>query len=267
MFYQYSRPENFYQRLHNKLSTVFVKTGQFLGVLWFEVFSNEQKLVFGSKKLKIWSIIASLVQISLITFMTYIITLRLKQNEHNSTVISNALVSLANLLYVVQIFVVYVIVIVRQKSIFKVVNQAAKLRKLLSEWKFDKSDHCSRVLLYNVVTKIVMDCIITMIVVIGSSIKVVMSPKLLNILYLLLEPVSLLGFSFVTHIFYIQFAFGLFLTRKLFDNLNSRNCCLVSSYYQDIYKFLSKVKFVMEAVMLILLFDVFLALVGEVRLI
>lgn len=265
MFYQYTHPEEFYQRLHNKLGTVFVKTGQLLGVLWLEVAPGGKKFLFGSKKWKIWSIFASVVQISLITYITY--AMMVERNENNTSLISSILVSLANILYNAQTILVYVTVISKQKFVFKSINEAERLAKVLSQWKcLDKNETCRRTLLYIVMTKLILDYSITIISFITSSINAATSPVFTNIVFLLVEPISFIGYFFITTIYCIPFAFGLFLIRKLLNNINAHNCLSISLHYQDIFKFLRDVNALMQGIILILVFGAFVGLVGEVSL-
>lgn len=267
MFYEYSSPEHFYQRLHNKLSTVIVKTGQLLGLLWLEAASDSQTFIFGSKPLILWSITTFLFQFFTLTYITYhfyILTL-FEDNIDYSTIISTTLVSVANVLFALHILVMYVTVIVRRKLILKVVQYSARLQNLLSLWKLgEKSKKCRKVLLYFIITKILLDCAVAIITTAILSVEFATTLDWMSFFYAFLDPVTMAGSCFITTMYYVSFAFGLFLMRKLSNNLNAYNCCFFSSYHQDILKVLRKVNSVMEFLMLVILFETFVGLVGQV---
>lgn len=265
MFYEYSRPKNLCQRLHNKLGVIIMKMGHLLGLFSFEVSPDAQKVVVGSKLLLIWSIIASFVQVSYsVYFAIYFFELSKKHISH-STVISSGLTCLANVFDAVYTFIIYIIVVFRRKIILKVVNESARLQRLLSQWKTNENEKSRQILLYKIFGQIGFDCCYIIVVFLIKIIDCVRNFKWIKLIFILFDPVTDLLYFFITITYYVSFAYGLFLIRKLFDNLHSEsNFRNIPFYHQNTFKFLKKVNSIMQPVILIIIFESFVTLVGQV---
>lgn len=267
MFNQYSKPKYFYQHLHNALVNFFVKTGQYIGFLWLEPSPDGQKFTFCSKPLLVWSIIVTSIQIPFLFYWPYYLNF-IKPNDLGSNELSSVLVGLSDVIFSAALIFFYVKVAFRQTSIMNLINYISKLQNLFSQychqWKCEKSEKCGKVLLYHMIVKVVLNCSIIIPVTILNVLACVTNPILSNIICGLLQPVAFIVYCFITTMYYIPFAFGLFLMQKLSENLSHQKLHIISSFYQDILKYLRKVNSFMETVIFLLLFTAFVALVGEV---
>lgn len=262
MFYQYSRPQHFYQRLHNILGTAIIKTGQYLGLLWLKVHPDGRKFTFGTNIFLIWSIIVTFIHISFLIYLPYYFNF-VKSDEPGSNDLSAGLVAIEDVIYSAVIIILYVKVTFRRTLILKLVNYGSELQNRLSQWK--SKDVSGKSLLYNITTKIMLDFGVAIPAIILYGYNFMLTPNFSNFLCAILQPAVIVVYCFITTVYYVAFTFGLFLMRKLSENMSDKKSHVISFWYQDIYKYLHKVNSFMEAVIFLFVFEAFVALVGEVR--
>lgn len=260
MFYQYSYPVQFYQHLHNKLASVIIKTGQLLGLIWFKSSSDGYTLTPYSTSSRILSIIAILYQIWFLIYMPYY----LNYVNFGSNVVSETLVTISYVLYSAVVIFMYGIAFFRQKLVLKLMNFSMYLLKCSYSGFLVEVENYRKSLVLHLATKIVIDMCSTLSAMFLFLYYFVMHPKIITFLGLFSETVTMAVYCFITTVYYISFAFGLFYVKRLSANVNDRNLQVVSFRYQEIHKYVREINGLMSLVMCFLLFTGFIALVGEV---
>lgn len=265
MFYQYSKPKDFHQHLHNRLSAGIVKFGQILGFFWIKVTPDGKFFTFGTKSLLIWSKIIILIDfIFFLIYSPYYFYSTSDNDKYASNTISATVLSVADVLYSVLNIALYLILTFKQKSILRLVNHAAQLQHVVVRYKIKGCQKLINVLLYNLVFKIVID-ITLLITTITLNIFHFISYKDYHFLFMLIwQSISFMGFLFTTTVFYISYGYGLFLNRKIFSNLSYKNSLIIALILQGIQKFMKKIHKLMELVALLLVSQAFISLVSEV---
>lgn len=264
MFYQYSSPKYFYQRLHNKVGTTIFKTGQFLGFLWIQIGADGQTITFGSKILLIWSIIASIIQF--VPFSCYIIyyMLYFRENEPGSTVLSVILSSIADIFYGTFTVVTYGSLTFGRRCILKVFIFSKDLKNRFSTWETDKNINYKKKLLYIVCGNIVLGACFDIIIVIILLVNFFLHPSWHLFFFALFESEAWASFFFVVLIYSIPFTYGLFMLQKMLDNLSPENGHHISMYHYLLLKFLRKINCCMQMMIAFLFLEGFVGLVSEV---
>lgn len=258
------KPKLFFQQLQNKLHIIIWKTGQFFGIFTFQVPPDAQIFTYESKPLLIWAIIASFLQISTIAYLVYYFYFFLERNIPDSNVISSALMTLGNVISFLCVFVRCFYVVFRRKLVLTIVNRGAELQSFLCQ--LDHDEIFERFLVYLLAIKLLLDYTVILGTLFLFIYELVSTLEWLRLISLV-EPVLLLIYTFTMTIFYICFAYGLCLMRRLNVSLNADNCNHRFFYcHQEILKFLRKANQLMECVMFLSVFGAFISLVGEVNL-
>lgn len=264
MFYQYSRPECLYQRLHNKLGTFIFKTGILFGIFWLEVRPGRHKAVSpGSKTLLIWSTIATLAKIGSVVFLINNL-FTIEENEPGATILSTILGWSADIIYCVSILVTCVIVTFSRTYILKVFILALKLQNWFCSWRTDKNGNYDRALVYNLMVKTVIDCCC---ILAGSFIfcmNFISNPSWYAFSLLVAYLVVFIPYSFLITLYCVPFAYGLFSMQNLVINLRVQNCHVMLCYHYLLLKFMKKVNFLMQSFIFLVVFAAFVGLVSEV---
>lgn len=260
MFYQYSYPVHFYQHLHNTLASLIIKTGQILALLWFKPSSDGYTLTPYPTSSRILSILAISYQISFLIYMPYYVN----YVNFGSNVVSETLVTISYVLYSAVVIFMYGIAFFRRKLVLKLLNFSMYLLKFSHPGFLEEVENDRKTLVLHLATKIVIDVCSTLSAMFLFLYYFVMHPNILTFLGLFSETATMAVYCFITTVYYISFAFGLFYVKRLSANVNNRNLQVVSFKYQEIHKYVREINGLMSLVMCFLLFQGFIALVGEV---
>lgn len=206
------------------------------------------------------------MQISSLLYFPYYLNF-LEPNDLGFYELSSILVAFSDVIFSAALILFYVKVAFGRTSIMNLMNDILKLKRQVSRFRPSvrrKSENCGKVLLYNIIVKVGLNCGVIVPVIILNVLLFVANPMMSHFIFGLLQPVEFVVYCYITSMYYIPFAFGLYLTRKISDDMMPENLYVISSCYQDILKYLRKVNSFMESVIFLLLFDGFVAVVGEV---
>lgn len=265
MFYQYSTPIHFYQHLHNILASVIIKTGQILALLLFKPSSGGHKFTSFSNPSLIWSLTVTTFQIPVLIYMPYYINF-VKEEEPKSNDISDTLVSISDIFYNGAAILIYGIAFFQRKLIFKLFSISKLFLNECRKYAIVVEDD-RKCFVFYLATKMILDLCIALPAIYMYINYFVMHPTILSFLYTISQPTAMVVYSFTITVYYISFAFGLFYVKILSANVNDKSLHSISYWYQEIHKYLRKVKGLLEFVIFLLLFENFIGLVGEVSII
>lgn len=142
----------------------------------------------------------------------------IKPDDLGSNKLSSVLVALSDIIFSTALIFIYVKVAFRRTSIMNLINYTSKLQNLFShQYQCKKSEQCGKVLLCHISAKVVINCIIMIPDTILNLLTFVTNPTLSNFICGFLELVAFIVYFCITTMYYIPFAFGLFLMQKLSD--------------------------------------------------
>lgn len=262
MFYQYPHPVQFYQQLHNTLASVIIKTGQSLGLVWFNISSDGQTFTSFSKSTRVCSITATSLQIAFLIYMPYYLTFE-NGDEPGSNELSEGVVAISDVIYSVLIILMYGISVFRRKLVMKILYFVIHiLNECPGSSKVLKNDR--EYLLIHLSIKILLDLCVSLLSIVFFAYDFVIHPSILSFLNVISQTIAAGAYCFISTIYYISFAFGLLHVKILSANVNEQNLHSISFWYQEIHKYLRKINALMGWVMFLFLFQTFTVLVGEV---
>lgn len=264
MFYEYTYPTYFYQHLHNQFGTVILKTGRILGILALDFGPDGQTVTRGSKALIIWSNFALLIHVFCYLSYSIYVVVFLKRDGLYFNVLSLILGIIQDAIYAVLICVTFCSAIFGRGYILKVVIFAKNLKNLFALLESDKGGNCQKNLLYANCANTAVDFFFVITVGIVLTINAILEPSLVGFMTLILETLSWFTYAYLLSVYCITFSFGYFLLQKLFINLSPEECHLLSIHHYLLLKFLRKVNFFTQAMLLVMLFDGFVGLVSDV---
>lgn len=264
MFFKYACPDSFYQRLHNQLGTAIFKFGQLLGVFSINIGLNGKTATRGSKALIIWSNFVSLfLAFGYLSYLIYYLAF-LKSEEAYFSLINFILALMQSVVFGTFILVFGLIVILGRKKILKLVIFAKRLKYLFSSLGIDKNRNCQKTLVYANCVNIVVDLFLLSLIAILMIINFISEPILIEFMAVIFETTSWATDAFVSILYSISFSFVFYLLRKLSDNLRSEDCHHLSIYHYLLVKFLRKLNFFIQNMVVFLVFEAFLGLVSDV---
>lgn len=177
--------------------------------------------------------------------------------------LSMYLAFLGDIVYDVFLIVTFLIALSKMELIIECLNTSEKLRRDLAVLESsDSSKQLGKHLTYQVACKTALDLIVVVAsIVLGVFIAF---DYFYSIAFVVLQPLTLAVYNFVSTMYYIFFSYVLYLNQKLSDNLSHDNCRFISHHYQKVLTFSNKVHRMMQPMILSIIFDAFIELVSEV---